>query len=235
MSIQKILEYQEIDLEYLKLENQLRNCDEAKKLKECETQYKAATDEVMKCNLLVDDCFSNVDKYQKQFVELKKEVVELSNSVDEDIETAQLDYYSKKLEQLMTTIANIEKECDRLTADLKKLQDAAANEMKKASKSLTLAKQFKDAYLEKQKELSAKAKEIKEKRDIVEKDVDEEVLEIYKKVRKNKKVPFFVPLVSPKTCGGCGMEIANDLLEILNSGKQYAECPNCGRIIFKKD
>lgn len=235
MSIDKILEYQEIDMEYLRLENQLRNSDEAKKLKECETQYKSSSDEVLKYNILTEDAFANIEKFEKQYSDLKKEIIELGSSVEEDTDPIQLDFYSKKLDQLLVSLESIQKESERLSNELKKIQESANTEMQKASKCMQLAKQFKDAYLKKQEVLSVQAKEIKIKRDAVEKDITPEIMDIYQKVRKNRKMPFFVEFVPPKTCKGCGMELANDSLSVLCSGNHVVECPNCGRIIFKKD
>lgn len=235
MSISKILDYQKIDLEYFKLENQLRNSTEAKKLKECESQYKSSSEEIIKYNLIAKDDFANLDRFQKQYEDLKKEINEISTSVVDDIDEVQLDYYAKKLEQLMANVDSILKESERLSNDLKNIQDSANAELKKMSKCMQLAKQLKDAYLKKQEEMASVAKEIKARRDAAEKEVLPELLELYKKARKNKKMPFFVPFVKPKTCGGCGMELANDILESLNTDKLVVECPNCGRVIYKQE
>ena len=69
----------------------------------------------------------------------------------------------------------------------------------------------------------------------MEKDLNVAIFEKYKKVKANKKRPVFVPFIKPSSCGGCGMEIASDIIDKLSEGLKIQECPNCGRIIYNKD
>ncbi|MDE6361939.1 MAG: hypothetical protein K2L53_03080 [Clostridia bacterium] len=64
--------------------------------------------------------------------------------------------------------------------------------------------------------------------------LDRELLDKYKKIRASKR-PVFVPFHKPNICGGCGMEVAQDVINKLGEGRKIQECPNCGRIIYNQD
>ena len=82
--------------------------------------------------------------------------------------------------------------------------------------------------------MGVEANALKEQMKAIAQEADPKLMERYLKVRANKRVPVFVPLVAPNGCGGCGMEIASDALNKLQENK-IQECPNCGRILYIKD
>ena len=60
-----------------------------------------------------------------------------------------------------------------------------------------------------------------------------EFMEAYLSLRAAKKTPAFV-VYDPKsgTCGRCFMEVAGDTKSKLKNPGDYAECPNCRRILY---
>ena len=67
----------------------------------------------------------------------------------------------------------------------------------------------------------------------IKKSVPAELLEMYASLRAAKKMPAFVPYrTDAGTCGRCFMEVSGDTRGKLRNPGDYAECPNCRRILF---
>ena len=75
-------------------------------------------------------------------------------------------------------------------------------------------------------ELKAKLKALEDK-------VPTEFMTAYKSLRAAKKTPAFVPYKPESgTCGRCFMEVSGATRGKLKNPGDYAECPNCRRILY---
>lgn len=233
MSIQKLLEYQKIDMQYRKLNAEIRNSDAAKKKALSAAQLKQATEDFTRCSVVLETENANYEKLAEQFRAVAKEVEEIGESTQNENDDQQLEYYAKQLSKKAAQLESLEKECARILKEL-----GATSEQ--AKKTFALGKELQKRvkiYTEEYNKLIADrkkdAEELHKQRAAAEKEVDPRLMEMYKKAQENGKAPYFVPLAG-ESCGGCGMGLDVAVMDRFKAGQEIDECPNCGRYIYKK-
>ncbi len=231
MNIEQILEYQKVDMQFIRLENEVRNSEVGKKLEGYRAQQKSIVEDLLRLNQQTEELFGAYQRTASQTEEIRKEILELENSVSDDSETGDLEYYVKMLEKNMSALEAAEREALRIQKELGAMRDSAKKMYATASKAAQLSKEFKEQFDALRKEKSEEAKEILAKRKEMEPHLDAQLFAAYQKARKNGKAPFFVPMRND-CCGGCGMEANQSLKDRIAAGSAVEECPNCGRMIY---
>lgn len=230
-----MLEYQAVDMKYHKLEREVTESPDAKKLSQYKAQYKQSTEEVLRYNALVEELFTTQERLDEQYKGVSKEVVELSESAEVENDEKQLDFYIKLLEKHAVSLESLERECSRIKSELSNYQRLAKEQIDLAGKCLIKSKEYAERCNVIKEQLMGQAKEYISAMKSLESEIESDMLEVYKTARKNKKIPVFVVFDDVNCCcGGCSMELAVDFVDKLKSGKGYEECPNCGRVIYKQ-
>lgn len=232
-SIEKMLEYQKVDMSYVKLLNEVNNSEASKK----KNAYKAATqgslETLTKMDGIAKSTMDIIVKNKSRFEEISKQIDEICAEIEQESDDKQLDYYIKQLDKLSQTLEDMEKETARENRELADASYEYPKEWEKAKKSKTLFVKYNQEYAELVNTRTEEANSIKKQLAVMEKELDRELLDKYKKIRASKR-PVFVPFRNPN-CGGCGMEVAQNVINKLSEGRKIHECPNCGRIIYVKD
>ncbi|MDE6189944.1 MAG: hypothetical protein K2G37_06690 [Clostridia bacterium] len=235
MSIEKILNYQEVDMKLFKLENELKNSDSAKKMLFYQNATKTSYETLTRLNEAAEAAMENVKKNLSALEEINKQIEEIAGGDLPDLDEKQLDYFAKQLEKLEQRADELDKEINRLNRDLSDANAKYKKEYEQAGKSSKNYRVYSEEFNNLKKEKSVEAGSIMKELKDLEKDINPALMERYKKVKANKKRPVFVPFNKPCSCGGCGMEIASDIIDKLSVGLGIEECPNCGRLIYSKD
>ncbi|MDE6275178.1 MAG: hypothetical protein K2M75_01425 [Clostridia bacterium] len=234
MSVEKMLKYQEVDMRYIKLENEVKNSEPAKK----KNMYRAATQKSFDTLTSMDDATKNnmdtVVKNKSKLEQLDKQIDEIATEIAEENDDKQLEYYSKQLEKLSQSLDDMEKETARGNKDMSDAKFKYGKEWEQAKKSNAYYIKYNEEYNNFVKDRAGEANAIRKQLVAMEAELDRELLDRYKKIRASKR-PVFVPFHKPNICGGCGMEVAQDVINKLGEGRKIQECPNCGRIIYNKD
>ncbi len=234
MSIDKILQYQEYDMKYIKLENELKSSQEAKKVMAYKQAGQQSIDNLTRMNDVADHTMESLKKSMASLEETSKQIDEINNSELKDCDEKQLDYFAKQLEKLEQKLDELEREVSRGNKELGEISVNQKKDFEQAAKAAKAYRAATDAFNELKKKMSVEAGALSKEMKAISSDIAPQLMERYMKVRANKRVPVFVPLVKPNGCGGCGMEIASDTLNKLQE-KKIQECPNCGRLIYIKD
>ena len=234
MSIDKMLKYQETDMRLIKLENELKNSECAKKMIYFQSETKKSFDTLTSMNDLAKSNMDSITKLKSKYDEICKQVEEISGEVLQESDEKQLDYYSKQLEKLYQSIDDMEREWSRTRKELADAGYKYGKEYEQAAKSSAGYRKYTEEFNNLKKEKSVDASAIMKELKTMEVDLDRELLDKYKKIRASKR-PVFVQFHKPNICGGCGMEVAQDVINKLGEGRKIQECPNCGRIIYNKD
>ncbi|MDE5756534.1 MAG: hypothetical protein K2I23_05525 [Clostridia bacterium] len=234
MSIEKMLKYQETDMRLIKLENELKNSDCAKKMIAYQSATKKSFDTLTSMNDVAKNNMDTVSKYKAKYEEITKQIDEISKEVMTESDDKQLEYYSKQLEKLSQSLEDMEREIARAGRELSDAGYRYGKEYEQAAKSSAGYRRYSDEFGKLKKEKAVEANDIMKELKGMEGGLDRELLDKYKKIRASKR-PVFVPFHNPNICGGCGMEVAQDVINKLGEGRKIQECPNCGRIIYNKD
>lgn len=234
MSIDKILQYQEYDMKYIKLENELKSSQEAKKVMAYKQTGQQSIENLTRMNDVADHTMESIKKIIASLEDTGKQIDEINNSELKDCDEKQLDYFVKQLEKLEQKLEDAEKEISRGNRELSEINANQKKDFEQAAKAAKAYRMATEAFNELKKNMAVEANALMKEMKAIAQDVEPKLMERYQKVRANKRVPVFVPLVKPNGCGGCGMEVASDALNKLQENK-IQECPNCGRILYIKD
>ena len=234
MSIEKMLKYQETDMRLIKLENELKNSECAKKMIYFQAETKKSFDTLTSMNDVAKNNMDTIAKLKSKYDEICKQVEEISGEVLTESDEKQLDYYSKQLEKLYQSIDDMDKELSRSRKELADAGYKYTKEYEQAGKSSASFRRYSEEFNNLKKEKAVDANAIMKELRAMEVELDKALLDKYKKIRASKR-PVFVQFVKPNICGGCGMEVAQDVINKLGEGRKIQDCPNCGRIIYNKD
>ncbi|MCQ2602918.1 MAG: C4-type zinc ribbon domain-containing protein [Clostridia bacterium] len=238
MNFDKILEYQSIDKELIALENEVATCPEINRLFAVKQKIKSAGDSVMSIISESNDMMANgadlndkINKIAEKIKEFDGVTADLNSAAD----AGEAAHYLKMLDDIIAELVALEKDIkkdsarsDDLVADFNKYWEAGT----KLNEEAKVANDALNAYVQVRQ---PKANDLKAKLAEISKDIPAEVLSIYQRLRASKKFPAVVQYdKGTQTCRGCGIEVSPELKKNLKAEGDYAECTNCGRIIFVK-
>lgn len=230
--LQKLYDFQKKDTELYNLENSLKKSGSRKKLLNAK-------------NVLLEG--------QKTAQQYEKEIEKKKNEIEEII--SKYDSLSEKVAAIVNESAGIEvpedaramkKKAEEVNSKLKKVQSSiidALNTVKDIQKKyqdlmikLQKAKQEfidnKEIHTKEIESSQGKLDALKAEVAELEKDLDKDLYEIYKKKRKNG-MPVVVKVNDKdKQCSGCFMELPSSVFDGAKGSEAVCECENCGRILM---
>ena len=231
MELSAMLEYQKLDNALMALENELRQSPAAKEYAANKAALAAAQEQVLKQNREAGEMTTQMQALIAEYELIEKELKEAEGAVP-DVDSAMgADFFIRNVQKLIARLKTLASEISKMSARIVELNQTHAATMatgKKASKAL---KASQEAFEEEKKKYMPRATELQAQIAEAEKRCSPEFLQVYKRLRKLKKIPVIVPL-NGYGCGGCFMEVAGDILVKLGS-QPYVECPSCGRILYK--
>lgn len=230
MNFNAILNYQKIDVELVKIEKELRRSKEKEAVAELMDKINSAGECVNKLNLDADELQINADKLAASIDKYENETGEVAAHIGEIADLQEVEYYEKTLAGLSEDINRLIRELQRVGSRMDSVKENSDNIMRQA---LSTKEQY-NAALEKYQsfkhDLQVKAWPIAEQLKNMEKEIPDNFMATYKRLRSNRKLPAFVEYKGDGSCY-CGMNLPNNCLGKLKEAGDYVECPNCGRIL----
>lgn len=232
MKLDNILKYQDIDMNFYKLERQYKKSEEVKGLNLLHNKYKEKLNDLNHLGKEVKELINSFDKNNKKMKELEA----LEKEINKDIKTikdpSELDLYNKGLIKYEECISSIDKEVGRV---IKRLGEIKVETQKLHEKIMDLGKRYKAQRKlrdRKKEEMQEKAKPYIIKLKELKKDIDSELMKKYYSLREARKMPAFV-VYQDGNCTGCGMKIDIEVENKLKKSGDFAECPECRRLVYK--
>lgn len=234
MNFEKILEYQRIDQEILALENEVNKSKERANLAAAKNNIAKSTEII---NRLKDEAAALLVAYnsvQDKIDKLKAELDEYEGVLDDVQDVAEADYHIKKINAISDSISALEKEVALGSKRIDDINDKYKKTWEQGVKDTAVFKAAKAEYDKLVEDYRPQVVEKVNARDALKDDIPPKMLDVYNSLRAAKKMPAFVPYdgKSSGCCPRCGMEVANDTLAKLKNPGDYAECPNCRRILY---
>ncbi|GAA0181954.1 C4-type zinc ribbon domain-containing protein [Clostridium sediminicola] len=153
--------------------------------------------------VLLNDCGSDIRKINNTEMIINR----LKESISEK---------SKELDDKLNEENKIKKEIRKVSLELKKLKEMFLN----------IKKEFEDKNKIAKEDLSIAEDACK----MLEKQIPEELLQTYLKVKNIKKNP--ITFIKNNICTGCNLGISMTKADEIKNAKKVIFCDNCGRIIF---
>ncbi len=204
---EKVKEIIEIKKHKDKLEHNImleseKNIQAGKNATELELQIDANTNQL---KIIKDRLYGKVGPSAKETISLEDKEQELARSIDK-LE----DLYYTKLEEKEAS----EEKLKALKSQYKKVKGLAGDALA--------------SYKNSQLELDKRKKELEEKRNIMVRLVDKDLLNRY----NQKRSRYFLVSVSKSMCSNCGIKVSFDQMKALKAMSDLEKCEHCGKYLF---
>jgi Zn-ribbon protein, possibly nucleic acid-binding len=233
MSFEKLLEYQKIDRELVKIERDLNTSDEKERAAKLNNMLRSAGDCMSQLNTEADELIGSLDKLLVNIDEIEEQIDEIAKHYSVAKELNEIDFYEKKLAALSDDFERQEREISRLSSRIDSVKSNSDHQLKQALQIKEQYNRAMDAYQNLKKKLLAEGAPINAKLKALEAEIEPKLIEIYKRLRQNKKLPAFVEYRNDGSCV-CGMNLPNNCVDRLKGSGDMVECPNCGRFLIIK-
>ncbi len=228
----KILEYQKLDLELNKIKKSNINSAEKANLSKLKGYIVDAHSKGMALEDDANNLLEDYNNLKKQYDDNSKKIQDL---IKVDINSVELD----GVDDLLSTINSLSSELfllerniniiiTKIKQSLKDFETTKNNMIKARSKY----NEIKAEYDKSVQNLQPKIKEIEDKMKALESDIDKDVLNKYKTMKNDKIFPVYVSFDNGH-CSGCRVEIPTARANRLKNDGTIV-CEQCHRIIYLK-
>ena len=232
MNIEKLLEYQNLDSELVKVEKQMKENKDKESADQMMDTMKKAQARSVKLEEKAQSLLAEVDKVKKQYEIQESKMKEF---LDKDLSSLS----KEELEKLCLLKDKLSQNLSILEKNLSSLAETVNGVLADFNKTIKLFNTSKDEYLSSKtkyenvlKTLEVEKADLEKKLKVLEKNVDGELMAKYKKRRAENIFPIVVCL-NGNSCGGCHVELSYAIISKLNN-EGMLSCEHCHRIIYKK-
>ncbi len=233
MKFDKILKYQKVDQELLALEAEVAKSDVRQKFVLAKKSLDTATNTIGKLKAEANELLGGYASMKERIDALKSELDEFDGILDDVQDVGEAEHYLKLVTAIAEKIGALEKEASSAASRIDQVNDSYKKTWEqgvKASEAYNAAKTEYNSFVG---ERQPRVVEIKKNLDALQKEIPAPLMETYQSLRATKKMPAFVEYdPARKMCGRCYMEVPNNVCSKLRNAGDYAECPNCRRILF---
>lgn len=228
--MENMLNYQKLDNEIVKLENDLKQNAERKNAAKMQQALKDYQAKLLELNEKAKAIFAEFEQYKKIFKQMADNLEVVSKNMDKADEK-KIDGLIEAGDAITNNLMRLEKKISIVANECAKIQAENASIRKGAAQAIASGQKSKENFASIKAETDKKIEEIKKKLEVLEKSVDKQLLAKYKHKRTEKANVFVQDLNG--TCGGCRMAISASKNSKLKA-EGMIECENCGRIIYQK-
>ena len=232
MSVQAILNYQEIDTKLYKLEREIAGSEERKEYVKVKKFLEAAPEKLDSLEVKATALKTEAAEISKKYAHTEETLKDFEHLDELVTSGADIAFYKKKAQSIVDQLKKLKADLATLTANIKSV-DAEYQKLKK--QVIAMQKQYAEAS-EKYKAVKAsrdgEKKAIEAELQKIAKEVSPDLLTLYLTKRKEKLFPIVGELAGDR-CPYCSMEPPHAARTKLTSGGTI-ECDNCHRIICRK-
>lgn len=232
MSVQAILNYQEIDTKLYKLEREIAGSEERKEYVKVKKFLEAAPEKLDSLEVKATALKTEAAEISKKYAHTEETLKDFEHLDELVTSGADIAFYKKKAQSIVDQLKKLKADLATLTANIKSV-DAEYQKLKK--QVIAMQKQYAEAS-EKYKAVKAsrdgEKKAIEAELQKIAKEVSPDLLTLYLTKRKEKLFPIVGELAGDR-CPYCSMEPPLAARTKLTSGGTI-ECDNCHRIICRK-
>lgn len=229
--LNELLEYQKVDAQMRRIEQEVAASDEQKKFAQANKFMKSAPERFEAQDRRAAELAALREDLARRAEDISKQIAEYSE-LDEMVEEGgDVSFYKKNAQTLLDRLRALKGEMQKLNADIA----ATVEEYERFKKQgAAMQKQYKE-YKAKRDELVNDRKDevnrLKAQLKSIAEKIPAETLAKYQQKRKENIFPIVVPL-NGNMCV-CGMDFPIALQERL-AGGNVVECEHCRRFVYKK-
>jgi hypothetical protein len=232
MNIEQILDYQNLDRELFKLEKQLRENKNKETASQMHETMKNAQAKSVKLEEKAGQLLSEIEKVKKQYQIQDDKMKEFLTKDLSKLSVEELNKMNSLREKLSQNLSILEKNLSQLAETM----NAVLSDFNKTIKDFNTSKETylasKESYDNDVKAAEGQKQELASQLAKLEKNIDKDIMEKYKRIRSQNVFPVVVGL-NNNSCGGCHVELSYANISALDNEGMLV-CEHCHRIIYKK-
>lgn len=233
MKFDKILQYQKIDQEVNALTAEMSKSDAYQNYQESQNKYESAKSNIGRLTTEAGELLKSYETMKSKIDAIRSELAEFDGILEEVQDVNEAEYYLKLVSAISDKLASLEKEANGVSAKIEQVNSAYTKTWAQGVKATQAVKTAKAEYNKFAETYKEKYDALKKQLNALMKEIPEELMSTYNRLKKSQKLPVFVAFDSSnKVCGRCRTEVSNDVCAKLKNAGDYAECPNCRRILF---
>lgn len=231
MDITKILEYQKVDSGLFNLERQLRQNANKKTADEMAASARQAQNRTAELENKASALLKDIETIKKQFEAQESKLNEITSKNLDKLTKAEIDGYLALKDKLAQNLNILDRNLTKLAENV----SATLTDFNKTAKVFNAARDkmmtSKQAYEADLAKIEPEKVRLEGELKQLEKGIDGQLLEKYKKRRADNLFPILVPLLNGNSCGGCHMELSfAQVSKIKQEG--LLSCEHCRRLIY---
>lgn len=231
----EMLKYQELDGQLRKMKNDLEKNEFRIRGKKLNALRQQTEDYMSQLDGKAIDLNNQVATLRKKYDDVVKHIEEYSKLADDIRDTDELNYLKKKINTQLDLLKSIEKELSDIASSAEKIFAEYAETVKvKLPQILSQYRECNNKFNEIISTSQPVVDGLRTQLNQLEKVINPEIMEIYKKIRQQNIYPVFVLLEGKLRCGGCRMDLSGSAVSRIDESG-YIRCEHCGRIVYKAE
>ncbi len=232
MDLSKILEYQKLDSQLVKIERQIKNNENKKTANKMHDNMKDAQNKSITLEEKAGQLLSEIAKVKKQFKVQQDKIKEFTSKDLASLSKEEVEKVSLLKDKLSQNLNILERNLTALAESVNAVLSSFNKTIKLFNDSKVQFSKSKNAYESEVKQVEVEQKTLQEKLLALSKGIDTKLMEAYNKRRKENIFPIVVPIIN-NSCGGCHIELPYANISKLED-KGILTCEHCHRIIYKQ-
>lgn len=231
--LQELLEYQKVDGQLRKIEQEIAASEERKKYMQAQKFMKGARERLEAQDKHAAALKNLRDDLARRAEEITRQIAEYADLDEMVDEGGDVSFYKKNAQALLDRLRALKGELQKLTADVNAAVEEYDRYMKQGSAMQKQYKEYKEKYEELKNSRAEEVKAIGKKLEAIAAGIrkeNAEVLARYQAKRKDGIFPILVPLTNDHCVCGTDFPLAQ---QGKLAGGNVVECENCRRFVYK--
>jgi predicted nucleic acid-binding Zn-ribbon protein len=234
MKLDKILAYQEQDLELRRLELKIEKSKDFAIAEQAKAKFINLGNIAKNTENNAAVLYKNYKKLEGYVNTLSSKIDELAKVLEMELSDDNLQKVGDQINKLSSNLSAIEKEIYNMPQNIDEISRTNEEARKQGASMRHTFNESKKRFDALKDELEPKIDEYKKKLSEMSKGIEKDLFLRYQSLRKDKVLPAFVSVIDGNRCGGCRMEQSMAAIAKLKQ-KGTIECESCRRIIYLEE
>lgn len=237
-NIEKLLEYQKVDIELRKILEEIERSDDSKKMEQAKNEFNNAKASVTDSEKAAEAIIAFYNSSVAYIKDCDKKIAELVAELEKTDDEEKQSEIIARIEKIREKLVELERKFSERTERTDKVIMAYLEGQERGKKMRALYNNVKERLERFRKEKEPKINELKAKLAALKADIPADVLELYRSITAERTYPAFVAAIPTDDkkhyrCF-CGLNLSQKTQsELIDKGQ--CRCETCRRLIFLKD
>ena len=233
-NLDKLLEYQKIDIELRKVLDEIERSDDNKKMEQARTEFNNAKSTVTETEKAAESIVSYYNNALAFYDESGKKIDEIAKKMEETDDLEVQRELAAQLEKIRDKMLEIEKRISSSGERTEKVLLAYLDGQERGKKMRSVFNNVKERLIKFKQDKEPVISELKKKMDAIRPSIPSDVMNVYNTITSERRYPAFVKAIETEKGNYrcfCGLELSHKAKsELMDKGQ--CRCETCRRLIY---